>query len=130
MVFWITPVSAHIYNDRPVKTGPSQLCIHGTLANMPFDTIFDTIDVYKTVRIFGKSILCLRLQPGYADFLKIFKSGKYELEFVTECHSSISSLYQCCIWKKDSGMNAECQFKIIAESIEYRWNDILYDREW
>ena len=124
--FWITPVSAHIDHDRPVKTGAAQLCIHGIFEEAPFNAI----DIYKTIHVLGKSILCRRLQPEHTDFLKMFKSGQYELEFITEYHASISSLYQCWIWKKNSGVYAECQFEIIAKNIEYRWNEILYDREW
>ena len=124
--FWITPVSTYNDHDTPVKTGPAQLCIHGVFEEAPFDAI----DIYKTVRIFGKAILCRRFQPEYTDFLKMFLSGKYELEFITEYHASISSLYQCWIWKKNTGVDAECQFEITAKSIEYRWNEILYDREW
>lgn len=124
--FWLTPVSTHIDNDTPIKTGPAQLCIHGAFNGTPFDTI----DVYKTVHIFGKPILCRRLQPDFSDFLKTFKHEKYELEFITDYHSSMSSLYQCWIWKKDFGMVAECQFELISNTVEYRWNDIRYDREW
>lgn len=123
--FWITPASAYIDHDQPVKTGPSQLCFHGVFEEAPFDAI----DIYKTIRFFGKSVFCRRLQPEYAAFLKIFESGKYELEFITEYHSSVSSLYQCWIWKKESGTDAECQFEITSKSIEYRWNDIPHTRE-
>lgn len=124
--FWITPASPHNPHESPVKTGSAQLCIHGVFADAPFDAI----DLYKTVRVFGKPIFCRRLQPEYADFLKLFQSGKYELEFITEYHASISSLYQCRIWKKNSGLDSECQFEISAKSIEYRWNDIRNDRKW
>lgn len=124
--FWITPVSKHIDHDRPLKTGPAQLCFHGIFEDAPFDAI----DLFKTMRIFGKPIICRRLQPDHPIFLKMFQTGKYELEFITEYHASIFSLYQCWIWKKNSGVDAECQFEITAKSIEYRWNEILYDRGW
>ena len=62
--------------------------------------------------------------------MKMLRSGKYELEFITEYHTDISSLYQCWMWKKNFGVEAECQFELVAKSIEYRWNEILYDREW
>ena len=124
--FWITPASRHIDHDRPVKTGPAQVCICGVYEDEPFDAI----DIYKTIRIFGKPLLCRRLQPEHTDFLKMLQRGKYELEFITEYHTSISSLYQCWIWKKNSGVDAECQFEITVKSIEYRWNEILHDREW
>lgn len=123
--FWILPGSKYIQHDRPLKTGPAQLRVHLAVAEEPFDTI----DVYKTTRVFGKPIVCRRLRPEYADFLKMFKTGKYELEFLTEYHSSISSLYQCWIWKKRNRMVAECQFDMIIKSIEYCWNEIRYDRE-
>jgi hypothetical protein len=58
------------------------------------------------------------------------QTGKYGLEFITEYHTDITSLYQCWIWKKDSGVYAECQFELTAKSIEYRWNEIRYEREW
>lgn len=127
--FWILPASNHINHDRPVKTGPSQLLFRGVFEDAPFDAI----DVYKTTRIFDKPILCRRLQPEYPAFLKMFKTEKYELEFFEEYHSFfssfIASLYQCWIWKKDSGMVESCQFKITAKNIEYRWNEILHDHE-
>ena len=124
--FWITPDSDYIDRDRPVKTGPAQLCISGVFADEPFNTI----DMYKTIHIFGKKLLCIRHQLEYSDFIKLFQQGKYELEFITEYHSSITSLYQCWVWKKNTGIDSECQFEITAKSIEYRWNEILYDREW
>ena len=124
--FWIMPASSYIDRDCPIKTGPAQLCIHGIFEEAPFDTI----DIYKTVHILGKPVLCRRLQPDDSTFLKMFQTGKYELEFITEYHAAISSLYQCWIWKKNSGVYAECQFELTAKSIEYRWNEIRYDREW
>ena len=124
--FWITPASTHIDHNRPVKTGPAQLCICGIYADAPFNAI----DVFKTIRIFGKPFLCRRLQPEFTDFLKMFQHGKYELEFITEYHCSTTSFYQCWIWKKNVGVDSECQFEITAKNIEYRWNDILYDHEW
>ena len=124
--FWITPASSYIDRDCPIKTGSAQLCIHGIFEEAPFDAI----DIYKMVRILGKPVLCRRLQPDDSTFLKMFQTGKYELEFITEYHAAISSLYQCWIWKKNSGVYAECQFELTAKSIEYRWNEIRYDREW
>ena len=124
--FWVLPVSSHNGHDKPVKTGHAQLCFHGVFKDEPFDAI----DVYKTTHIFTKPIFCRRLQPEYADFLEMFKTGKYELEFITEYHAHISSLYQCWIWKKGIGLDAECQLEITAKNIEYRWNEILYDHEW
>ena len=124
--FWITPASSYIDRDCPIKTGPAQLCIHGIFEEAPFDAI----DIYKTVRIFGKPVLCRRLQLDDSTFLKMFQTGKYELEFITEYHAAISSLYQCWIWQKNSGVYAECQFELATKSIEYRWNEIRYDREW
>jgi hypothetical protein len=124
--FWITPLSSHSDHDCPIKTGPAQLCIHGIFEEAPFDTI----DIYKTIHILGKPVFCRRLQPEYPTFLKMFQTGKYDLEFITEYHTDITSLYQCWIWKKDSGVYAECQFELTAKSIEYRWNEIRYEREW
>ena len=127
--FWITPVSSYIDHDRPLKTGPAQLCIRGFLENFEFDSI----DVYKTTHIFGKPVLCRRLQPEDSAFLKLFQKGKYELEFITEYHKGympILSLYQCMIWYKKFRKWYECQFEMTAESMEYRWNEILQDREW
>ena len=124
--FWITPASSYIDSDCPIKTGPAQLCIHGIFE----EASFDAIDIYKTVRIFGKPVLCRRLQLDDPAFLKMFQTGEYELEFITEYHAAISSLYQCWIWKKKSGVYAECQFELTTRSVEYRWNEILYDRKW
>ena len=124
--FWITPASNHINHHCPVKTGPAQLCIHEIFEESPFDSI----DIYKTTYIFAKPVFCRRLRPCHSAFLKMFQSGKYDLEFITEYHASISSLYQCFIWKKNSGVYAECQLELTAKSIEYRWNEIHYDHEW
>ena len=124
--FWITPTSKHIDHDVPLKTGPAQLCFHDVFVDEPFNSI----DIFKSTRFFGKTILCRRQQPESSTFLKLFQSQKYELEFITEYHSSITSLYQCWIWKKNSGIDSECQFEIAAKSIEYRWNEILHDRQW
>jgi len=124
--FWITPASSHIDHDRPLKTGPAQLRIHTINSVAPFDTL----DLFKTSCFFGKPLLCRRLQPEDSAFLNMFQSHKYELEFITEYHSSIFALYQCWIWKKNRGMVAECQFEVTAKSIEYCWNEILVDREW
>ena len=124
--FWIAPVSGHIDCDRPVKTGAAQLCFRGVFQEDPFDDI----DVYKTTCVFGKPVFCRRVQLKYPTFLKMFQSEKYELEFTAEYHMSISSLYQCRIRKKNAGVDAECQFGVTAKSIEYRWNEILYDHVW
>jgi len=124
--FWITPASNHIDHDRPIKTGPAQLCIHGIFEEAPFDAIH----IYETIRIFGKPILCRRLRPDHSKFLKMFQTGNYDLEFISDYHTPIASLYQCWIWKKNSGVYAECQFELTSKSIEYRWNEIRYDRQW
>ncbi len=124
--FWITPASNHIHHDRPIKTGPAQVCVHGMIEEDPFDAI----DIYKTIRICGKPILCRRLQPDGSVFLKMFQTGKYDLEFITEYHASMASLYRCWIWKRNAGFYAECQLELTVKSIEYRWNEIRYDREW
>ena len=118
--FWLTPISNYNHSSEPVKTGQSQLCFRGVFAEVPFDAI----DIYKTMRIFGKSILCRRCQPESSNFLKVFQNERYELEFITEYHAPISSLYQCWMWRKNSDVYRECQFEITADSIEYRWNDI------
>jgi len=124
--FWLSPVSKHIDHDKPIKTGHAQLCFHGIFEDAPFASI----DLYKTLRIFGKTLVCYRQQIDYPAFLSMFRSGKYELEFITEYHAWPSNLYQCWIWKKDSGVYAECQFELASKSIEYRWNEICYDHEW
>ncbi len=124
--FKITPASPHCNHERPVFTGPAQLCFHGVFEDMPFNAIH----IYKTTRLFRYPILCRRLQTEYPAFLKMFQTGKYELEFVTEYHQPpFDSLYQCWIWKKNGDMVAECQFDLLAKSIEYRWNEItrVYD---
>lgn len=123
--FWITPVSKHIDHDRPLKTGPSQLRFRG----LGTDSVIDSVDLYKTTYLFQKPILCRRIQPEVADFLKLINDGTHELEFLYEFHSSVSALYKCCVWKKNCGMEAECQLELTAKSIEYRWNEICEDRE-
>lgn len=123
--FWLTPVSSHNDHALPIKTGPAQLCLRVISEDAPFDAI----DLYKTVRIFGKDVFCRRLQPDHSMFLKLFQTGKYDLEFISEYHAPKSSLYQCCIWKRNSGVYADCQLELTFESIEYRWNEIRYDRK-
>lgn len=124
--FWITPVSEHIKHDRPLKTGPSQLHIYG----LGDDGVIDTVDLFKTTYLFRKPVLCRRISIKPSAFLKLVNDGKHELEFLWEFHRPGNGLYQCWLWKKNHGMEAECQFEITAKSIEYRWNEILLDREW
>lgn len=124
--FWITPVSKHIDHDRPLKTGPSQLRFIG----LGTDSVIDSVDLYKTTYLFRKPILCKRIQPEVADFLKLINDGKHELEFLYEFHSSSSALYKSWVWKKNHGMEAECQLELTVKSIEYYWNEICKDREW
>ena len=122
----ITPVSKHIDHDRPLKTGPSQLRFIG----LGTDSVIASVDLYKTTRLFQKPILCKRIQPEVTDFLKLINDGKHELEFLYEYHNSISALFKCWIWKKNYGMEAECQLELTAKSIEYCWNEICQKREW
>ena len=124
--FWITPVSQHIDHDTPLKTGPSQLCFYG----LGTDGIMDAIDLFKTTYLFHKPIFCRRIRIEPEAFLKLVSDGKHELEFLCEYHRHEKGLYQCWLWKKEHGLEAECQFEITAKSIEYRWNEILLDREW
>ena len=124
--FWITHASKHIDHDRPLKTGPSQLRFIG----LGTDSVIDSVDLYKTTYLFRKPILCKRIQPEAADFLKLINDGKHELEFLYEFHSSSSALYKCWVWKKNHGMEAECQLELTVKSIEYYWNEICKDREW
>ena len=124
--FWITPVSKYNDHNSPLKTGPSQLRFIG----FGPDSVIDSIDLYKTTYLFRKPILCRRIQPEISDFIKLINDGKRELEFHSEYHDFISTLYKCWIWKKNHGMEAECQIELTAKSIEYSWNEILKDREW
>lgn len=125
--FKITPVNPHNNHEWPVFTGPAQLCFHEVFEDMPFNLI----NIYKTTRLFRYPILCRRLQPEYPVFLKMFQTGKYELEFGTEYHRPpVDSLYQGYIWKKNGGMVAECQFDLFAKSIEYRWNEMQSEPAW
>lgn len=105
----------------PVMTGAAQLCFHGLYDEMEFDSIY----VYKIVRLFRKIFFCRRKQLKTRDFLKFFEKGKYELEFLTEWHAPMSFLYKCLILKKDSEKRVyECEFEITARNIEYRYNEI------
>ena len=124
--FWITPTSDHIDHDTPLKTGPSQLCVYGLVA----DGVIDTVDLFKTTYFFRKPVLCRRINLEPSIFLKLVNDGKHELEFLYEFHNGVNGLYQCWLWKKNHGMEAACQFEITANRIEYRWNQILPDREW
>lgn len=124
--FWITPVSPHIDHHRPLKTGTSQVVIHG----FPGDDVLHTVDLLKTTRLFRKPLLCRRIRMEPEDFLKLVTDGKHQLEFLWEFQRPGNGLYQCWLWRKNHGMEAECQFQVTAKSIEYRWNEILPDREW
>jgi hypothetical protein len=124
--FWITPVGEYIDRDCPLKTGPSQLCFYG----LGTESVIDAIDLFKTIYLFRKPILCRRIRIEPDAFLKLVNDGKHELEFLFEFHRPGNGLYQCWLWKKNCGVEAECQFEITAKSIEYRWNEILPDREW
>ena len=124
--FWITPVSKHINHDSPLKTGPSQLRMYGFAVG----GVIDTVDLFKTTYLFRKPILCRRIRMVPEDFLKLVNDGKHELEFLWEFHRPGNGLYQCWLYRKNHGIGAECQFEITAKYIEYRWNEILPDREW
>ena len=124
--FWILPVSEHIGHDRPLKTGPSQVCMYG----FGIDGVIDTVDLFKTTYLFRKRILCRRIRMEPAAFLKLVNDGKHELEFLWEFHRAGKGLYQCWLWQKDRRMEAECQFEVTVKGLEYRWNEILPDREW
>ncbi len=124
--FWITPVSKYIDHDRPLKTGPAQLRFIG----FGIDSVIDTIDLYKNIRLFRKTILCKRVRPEVADFLKRINDGKHELEFLYEFHNPYSTLYKCCLWRKPLKYLCDCQIELTAKSIEYYWNEICRDREW
>lgn len=129
--FWITPVSKYIDHHCPLKTGPSQLRFIGLNSDLdPVDNLFDSIDLFKWVHLFRRTLFCKRIQPKPTDFLSLINNGKYELEFLYEYHAPPSSLYKCCIWKKHYGMEFECQLELTAQSIEYYWNAIRKDREW
>lgn len=119
--FKLCPGNKHNENKYPVMTGAAQLCFHGLYDEMEFDSIY----VYRTVRLFRKIILCRRIKLETKEFLKFFEQGKYELEFLTEWHAPMSSLYKCMICKKGSGWTMhECEFEINARNIEYRWNEM------
>lgn len=124
--FWITPVSAHMDHHTALKTGPSQLCIYG----LGVAGVIDSVNLFKTTYLFRKPILCRRIRIETAAFLKLVNDGKHELEFLYEFHRPGNVLYQCWLWEKKHGMEAECQFEVTAKRIEYRWNEILTDREW
>lgn len=124
--FWITPVSKHIDHHTPLKTGPSQLYFKG----FDFNPYWHSADIYKPFRLFGKELFCRRIQLDFSDFLKQISDGQYELEFWTEYHDFCTALYQGCLWKNNGGWEASFQFELNAKYIEYRWNEILPDREW
>ena len=121
--FWITPASKHIDHDRPLKTDPAQLCIVGVNSD-------DTVDLFKTTYLFRKPVFCRRITMELPAFLKLINDGKHQLEFLYEYHRPGKVLYQCWLWKKNHGMEAECQFELSTQRIEYRWNNILSDHEW
>ena len=124
--FWLTPVSKYNNHESPIKTGPAQLRFIGLDAV----SVIDSIDLYKTTYLFRKPILCRRIQPEIADFLKHINDGKHELEFLCEYHNAISALYECWVWKKNYGMEAECQLELTVKNVEYYWNEIHQDRKW
>ena len=124
--FWILPGNCYNTGETPAKTGPAQLCFQLFFEEEPFDAV----DLFKTTYLFGKSVLCRRLQPEPVKFLQYLNSADRELEFSTEYHVPLTVLYQCWVWKKSRGVDAECQFEIRAKRIEYRWNEIFPERQW
>ena len=124
--FWITPASAHINHDSPLKTGPAQVRIHSL---GPFPAL-DSVEILRPIRIFGKELLHRRYQPEAMEFLNQMNAPKFELEFISEYRNSVTALYKCWIWQKGRGMYADCQIHTVFSRIEYCWNDILADREW
>ena len=73
--FWITPASSHSDHDKPVKTGPAQLCICGVYAEEPFDAI----DIYKTIRLFGKNSFATNINPNIQISLRCFNVANMSL---------------------------------------------------
>ena len=124
--FWITPGSSHIDAGTPLKTGPSQVRITGY---GEFDVLEDVL-LFKSTWLFRREVLCRRIRMKAEDFLRRVSDGKHELEFLYEFHRPGKGLYQCWLWRKDRGMEAECQFEVFARSVEYRWNEILPERGW
>jgi hypothetical protein len=59
--FWITPVSQYIDHDRPMKTGPSCVRFYGFQGWNPVEMM--DIDVFKSIYLFRRRILCRRVQP-------------------------------------------------------------------
>ena len=120
----LCPRDKYNVNNFPVMTGAAQLCFHGLYDEMEFDCIY----VYKTVRLFRKTLFCRRKELETKEFIEIFKEGKYELEFLAEWHAPMSVLYKCLICKKGSERTTtECEIEITAGNIEYRWNEIKND---
>lgn len=124
--FWILPTSDYIDHEVPLKTGPSQLRITGLAGYCPIESV----DLFKTTYLFRKPFLCRRIQLEAPAFLKLVTDGKHELEFLWEYHRPGNALYQCWLWRKNKGLEAECQFEVTAETTQYYWNEILPDREW
>ncbi len=124
--FWILPETGYHDNDRPLKTGPAQIRMHG----YDFDQVVEYVDMFKTTCFFRKQILSRRVRKDIMAVCNMINRGSHELEFLWEYHRPGNALYQCCFWRKGKGLEADCQFEATVQSIEYLWNEIIPDREW
>ena len=120
--FWVLPFNGYHDDDLALRTGPSQVVFRD------FDIY--PIDLFYDIRLFRRSILCRRRRVELPQLLKMVNDGKHVLEFLWEYHRPGNNLYQCWLRKKPYRQVAECQFEIQAQTIEYRWNEILPERKW
>ena len=120
--FWMLPTSDYIDHPVPLKTGPAQLCFR--------DIDIFPIDLYKTTRILRRPILCRRMRIELDQLIDLVNNKNRELEFLYEYHRPGNNLYQCWLWNTKPRWWMECQFELTSDIIEYRWNEILLDREW
>lgn len=124
--FWLLP--KHELNPKtvPVRTGRAQLLMEGC-----DDQVLDRIVLFKRLSFLGRTVLTYTKEINQQQLAEMLNGGGYQLEFLWQYRQGTNQMHQCVLWGK-SGRNywTECQLFLTALSCEYRWNEILLDREW
>ena len=120
--FRILPNSPHSSHDTPVRTGPAQLCFR--------EAEVDAIDLFPTLRLFRREILCRKVRRELPWLSQRINSGTHRLEFLWEYRRAGFRLYQCWLWQEKPRRITECQLEIWAAEVEYRWNTISAEPEY
>ena len=89
---------------------------------------FITVYVFRTYRLFYKSLFTRRIYVTPDELARKINSGKWKLEFVTEVYDKGQCFFSGHIqWPSKT---QEWQMYLICKHIRYFWNRICEDRPW